>query len=75
MGQLLIRNIPDEVIETYKLKARLKGMSVERYLRDMIEAGSPLTPAERVALIDENMSQFATALPSQTLEEIREGLM
>lgn len=75
MGQVLIRNIPDDVIETYKLKARLKGTSVERYLRDMIEAGSPLTPAERVALIDENMAQFAEPLPSQTLQDIREGLM
>ena len=75
MGQFLIRNISDEVIETYKLKARLKGTSVEQYLRDWIEQGAPLTTAERVALIDENMAQFPEPLPSMSLDEIREGAM
>ncbi len=75
MGQVLIRNLDDEVIETYKLKARLKGTSVEQYLRDLIEQGAPLTQAERVALIDENMAQFPEPVPSMTTEERREGLM
>ncbi len=75
MGQVLIRNLDDDVIETYKLKARLKGTSVEQYLRDLIVQGAPLTRAERTALIDENMAKFPEPIPSMTTEERREGLM
>ena len=75
MGQVLIRNLDDEVIETYKLKARLKGTSVEQYLRDVIVQSAPLTQAERIALIDENMARFPEPIEPMTVEERREGLM
>ena len=56
MGQLLIRNVDDQVIETYKAKAQLLGTSLEQYLRDLIQAHLPLTAAERKALIESNMA-------------------
>ena len=50
MGQLLIRNVPDETIATFKLKAELNGRSLEQELRELLERNQPFTPEERVAL-------------------------
>jgi plasmid stability protein len=50
MGQVLVRNLDDDVIEAIKLKAELKGHSLEHELREIIRQASPLTPEERVAL-------------------------
>jgi antitoxin FitA len=50
MGQVLVRNLDDQVIERYKTKAELKGHSLEQELRDALTKGAPLTPDEKVAL-------------------------
>jgi plasmid stability protein len=74
MGQVLVRNIDDDTIESYRIKARLKGHSLEQELRSLIEANKPFTPEERVALTRANRARYATVQPSLTLDEIREGL-
>jgi plasmid stability protein len=50
MGQVLVRNLDDQVIEKLKFKAELKGHSLEQELREVISAAAPLTPDEKVAL-------------------------
>jgi len=50
MGQVLVRNLDDRVIERFKTKAELKGHSLEQELREVITAAAPLTPEEKVAL-------------------------
>jgi plasmid stability protein len=50
MGQVLVRNLDDRVIEKHKLKAELKGHSLEQELRDLITAAAPLSPDEKIAL-------------------------
>jgi antitoxin FitA len=50
VGQVLVRNLDDQVIERYKTKAELKGHSLEQELRDVLTKGAPLTPEEKVAL-------------------------
>jgi plasmid stability protein len=50
VGQVLIRNIPEGLIETYKVKARLQGTSLEQVLRGVLERNAPFTPAERVVV-------------------------
>jgi antitoxin FitA len=50
MGQVLVRNLDDSVIENLKLKAEIKGHSLEQELRDLLTAAAPLTGAEKVAL-------------------------
>jgi plasmid stability protein len=50
MGQVLVRNLDDQVIEKYKTKAELKGHSLEQELRDLMTRNAPLTPEEKVAL-------------------------
>jgi antitoxin FitA len=53
MGQLLVRNVDDLVIDSLKTKAELKGHSLEQELREILASAAPLTPAEKVALFQE----------------------
>lgn len=50
MGQVLVRNLDDRVIDNFKTKAELKGHSLEQELRDVLTTAAPLTPEEKVAL-------------------------
>jgi antitoxin FitA len=50
MGQVLVRNLDDHVIESLKTKAELKGRSLEQELRDVLTNAAPLTPEEKAAL-------------------------
>ena len=50
MGQVLVRNLDDRVIESLKTKAELKGRSLEQELRDVLTNAAPLTPPEKAAL-------------------------
>jgi plasmid stability protein len=52
MGQLLIRNLDDRIIESLKLKAELKGHSLEQELRAILKEAAGPTPEERLAMID-----------------------
>lgn len=36
MGQILIRNLDDRLIETLKCKAKSENTSLEQYLRDLL---------------------------------------
>ncbi|APF36111.1 hypothetical protein Ga0061061_105216 [Chelatococcus sambhunathii] len=53
MGQVLIRNLDDEVIEGLKVKARLAGVSFETFMRDLLKTIAPLSADEKIALIEE----------------------
>ena len=74
MGQLLIRNVPDDTIAVFKQKAELNGRSLEQELRELLERHRPLTPEEKVALSEKFLSRYDQVQPSLTLDEIREGL-
>ena len=50
MGQVLVRNLDDAVIENLKFKAEMKGHSLEQELREILTAAAPLTGAEKIAL-------------------------
>jgi antitoxin FitA len=50
MGQVLVRNLDDRVIESLKTKAELKGRSLEQELRDVLTNAAPLTPEEKIAV-------------------------
>lgn len=52
MGQVLIRNLDDHVIETLKLKAELKGHSLEQELREILKKAAGPTVEERLAMFD-----------------------
>jgi plasmid stability protein len=50
MAQVLVRNIDEDVVSRLKVKAELKGQSLEQELRDILTAAAPLTGDEKVAL-------------------------
>jgi len=50
MGQVLVRNLDDRVIESLRAKAELKGYSLEQELRDVLTNAAPLTADEKIAL-------------------------
>ncbi len=74
MGQILVRNLPDGVIETLKTKAELSGRSLEQTVRDMIIEQTPLTSEELLKLTDRFLSRFPKTVRPLTKKEIREGL-
>jgi plasmid stability protein len=75
MGQVLIRNISEVLIDAYKAKARLRGKSLEHVSRDVLERNAPLTPEERAALARQYVAEFPAQVPALPKEEIREGLL
>ena len=74
MAQVLIRNVDESTVESYRQKAKIKGISLEQELRNLLEANRPLTPSERGALIRGFQARYTEVQPSLTLDEIREGL-
>ena len=52
MGQVLVRDLPDEVVERLKAKATAEGRSLEAYLRRVLEDASALDRDEFIALAD-----------------------
>ncbi|NNM74105.1 FitA-like ribbon-helix-helix domain-containing protein [Enterovirga aerilata] len=74
MAQVLIRNLDEGTVESYRQKAKLKGISLEQELRNVLDANRPLTPAERGALTRSFHAEFSDVQPSLTVDEIREGL-
>lgn len=75
MAQVLIRNVDEDTVESYRQKAKIKGISLEQELRNLLEANKPFTPAERVAVSRAIRAKQKGVAPSLTLDEIREGLM
>jgi plasmid stability protein len=53
MGQVLIRNVDDRVIESFKEKARLKGISLEQELRDLLARAASPSGEQRQAMLSE----------------------
>jgi plasmid stability protein len=54
MGQILIRDLDDDVIDRLKTKAELKGHSLEQELRELLTAAAPpqLTSEEKLAIAE-----------------------
>ncbi len=49
MARVLIRNVPDAVLEVYRARANSHGRSLEHELRDLIEKSAAYTADERLA--------------------------
>lgn len=46
MGQVLVRNLADEVIETHRARAKARGVSLEQELREVLRRAARPTKAE-----------------------------
>ena len=74
MGQILVRNLDDGVISAFKYRAKIKGSSLEQEIREVIERGAKLTPAEKVAISRDIRSRQPKVSEPLTRDEMREGL-
>lgn len=74
MPQVLIRNLSEQAIETFRLRAKLKGTSLEQELRAAIESGAALTPNERVEICQKIRAMTPGPIRPLTTDERREGL-
>ncbi|OAN55241.1 hypothetical protein A6A04_11305 [Paramagnetospirillum marisnigri] len=47
MGSVLIRNLDDSIIDSFRTKAELNGRSLESELRDALRQTAPLSPEQK----------------------------
>jgi plasmid stability protein len=72
MGQVLIRNVPEAVIEAHRARAKAHGRSLEQELREMIERTAPYTPDERFAAAEWFQSRTPPGARSDPAALVRE---
>jgi antitoxin FitA len=72
MAQVIVRNLDDEVVSSLKLKAELKGHSLEQELRDILKQAAGLTKEEKLALIDSIRAKQKQRLKDDSTDLIRE---
>ena len=74
MPDLLIRDVPGDVVQTYEAKAAASGKTLEQYMRDLLEANRAFTVAERVVNSSAHLARYDAPLPAMTKAEMREGM-
>jgi antitoxin FitA len=72
VAQVLIRNIPEAVIEAHRARAKSHGRSLEQELRTLIERAAPYTPAERLAAAERFQNLTPEGVRSDPVELVRE---
>lgn len=73
MAQVLIRDLPDEVVERLKDKARMHGRSLEAHLRVVLEQASLSNREEFIAFAKAMRGKYADRPQSDSAELIRES--
>jgi plasmid stability protein len=53
MGDLLIRDVDEQLIRTLKSKAEMNGTSLQHEAKNALRRGAPLTGAERGRILDQ----------------------
>ena len=78
MADMLIPNVPDDLVDRLKTEARHHGRSIEAEALEAIQrgVGRPVrfTAEEARARVERNLARFSEPLPTISLEDIREGL-
>ncbi len=70
MAMLQVRNVPDDVYETLKERARARGVSVSEYVREMLARDARFVPLDRF-LAD---VRKAPPAPPSVAREIQQAL-
>ncbi len=73
MAQVLIRNLPERVIEAQRARAETHGRSLKQDLRDDIEWAAPYTPEEGLAAALPFQS-LTPGVRSDPVEAVREAI-
>lgn len=72
MGQVIIRNLEDEMIVALKAKAALHGHSLEQELRKILAEAAKPRPEERMALADQVRAMTPRKRQSDSTALVRE---
>ncbi|MEQ1890188.1 MAG: plasmid stabilization protein [Alphaproteobacteria bacterium] len=72
MGQVIIRNLPEDIIKRLKLKAEIHGHSLEQELRNILGREAGLTTEEKLALIDTARGMQEKSFAIDSTQMIRE---
>lgn len=68
MGQVLVRNLEDDVIDALRLRAEAKGHSLEQELREIIRTAAQSTASKLDAVLHvRQMQKQATKIKSEDL--------
>jgi plasmid stability protein len=70
MGQVLIRNLDDEMVEEFRLSAKANGRSLEAELREALKRSRPNRAGTRKALAMQVRSQLPDPTPGPEGTEI-----
>jgi antitoxin FitA len=73
MGQVIVRNLDDEVIERLKAKAAAQNQSLEQALRDIVSASVNPTRSEVLQEMDRIRQMTPTKLTTDSADLIREA--
>lgn len=69
MATIQIREIPEDVYETIRRRARAAGQSIQSYMRDqVVDLAGRRTKAEAMAAVEGTLA--GTESPGSTLEDI-----
>lgn len=70
MGQALIRNLEDDLIDDYRSAARRNGRSLEAEYREALRKSRPASAVDRRALAEEIRAMLPSEVPGATGAEI-----
>ena len=73
MAQVLVRDLPEQVVERLKAKAAAEGRSLEAHLRHVLEAASALDRDEFLAVADAVAESTRDRPHTDAAELIRES--
>lgn len=71
MGQILIRNIDDAVLDTLRKRAAERGLSLEETARRVLASAAGLGREEAVARLDAVRKRIGTAKGPSSLDDLR----
>jgi plasmid stability protein len=71
MGQILIRNLDDAVLDALRKRAQLRGASLEEEARGALTASVGLTREEALSRIDRIRAKIGTISGESVVEELR----
>lgn len=72
MGSVVIRNLDDTIIDSFRTKAELNGRSLEAELRDTLRQAAPLSREQKHRMLEKVRITLPTGSPDST-DLIREG--
>lgn len=70
MGQVLIRNLDDDMVEEFRISAKANGRSLEAELREVLKRARPNRSAARKALALQVRKQLPDPTPGPEGAEI-----